>query len=96
MVVCMVFYVEDDLVNVMLMQGIVELWLGCYLYVVCSGVEVCEFVVGQCVDLLLCDQCLFDVVGDVLFVELWVLGLVVVVLVLLVMVELEFVVVDLV
>lgn len=90
-----VLYVEDDPVNAMLMQGIVELRSGCHLHVARSGAEAREFVAGQRVDLLLCDQRLPDVAGDALLAELRAAGLAAAVPALLVTAESEFVAADL-
>lgn len=90
-----VLYVEDDAVNAMLMQGIVELRPGCRLHVARNGAEAREFVAGQRVDLLLCDQRLPDVPGDALLAELRAAGLAAAVPAVLVTAESEFVAADL-
>lgn len=70
-----VLYVEDDPVNVLLMQGIVELRSGCRLQVARSGEEARLAVAAAGVDLVLCDLRLPDVAGDVLLAELRAAGL---------------------
>ena len=65
-----VLYVEDDPVNVMLMQGILELRPGCQLRVARSGAEAHAAVAEGGLDLLLCDLRLPDVGGDALLAQL--------------------------
>lgn len=70
-----VLYIEDDPVNVMLMQGIVDLGSGCRLQVARSGAEALSAVATTGVDLVLCDLRLPDVAGNVLLAELRATGL---------------------
>lgn len=70
-----VLYVEDDPVNVLLMQGIVELRSGCRLQVARSGEEARLAVAACGIDLVLCDLRLPDVAGDVLLAQLRAAGL---------------------
>ncbi|MFG6412828.1 response regulator [Roseateles sp. DC23W] len=70
-----VLYVEDDPVNVLLMQGILELHGGCQLLVARSGSEACTTVAERQVDLVLCDQHLPDAAGDQLLARLREVGL---------------------
>ncbi|MCY4756069.1 response regulator [Pelomonas aquatica] len=70
-----VLYVEDDPLNVMLMQGILDLGAGCRLRVARNGAEARSAVAAADVDLLLCDLRLPDVAGDALLAELRVAGL---------------------
>lgn len=70
-----VLYVEDDPVNVLLMQGILELHSGCELLVARSGGEACAVVAQRPVDLVLCDQHLPDTAGDQLLLRLREVGL---------------------
>lgn len=65
-----VLYVEDDPVNVMLMQGILELRSGSRLQVARNGAEACEQAAAGRVDLVLCDQRLPDIPGDQLLARL--------------------------
>lgn len=65
-----VLYVEDDAVNVLLMQGILELRPGCQLHVARSGAEARRMVGSGRVDLLLCDLRLPDISGEALLGEL--------------------------
>lgn len=65
-----VLYVEDDPVNVMLMQGILELRPGCQLQVARTGAEAKRLVADQRFDLLLCDLRLPDIGGEQLLGEL--------------------------
>ncbi|RZL92533.1 MAG: response regulator [Variovorax sp.] len=90
-----VLYVEDDPVNVMLMQGIVDLNEGCELHVARSGAEARNVVAGRPVDLVLCDRRLPDVEGDALLAELRAGGLAATVPALLVTAESEYVAADL-
>lgn len=75
MAMCSVLYVEDDPVNVLLMQGILELHGPCQLLVARSGGEACAVVAARQVDLVLCDQHLPDAAGDQLLARLRELGL---------------------
>ena len=70
-----VLYVEDDPVNVMLMQGILELRPGSLLQVARSGAEAKRLVAQSRIDLLLCDLRLPDIGGDQLLAELRAAGL---------------------
>ena len=70
MTTSLVLYVEDDPVNVMLMQGILELRPGCSLLVARSGAEARRLVAQDRVDLLLCDLRLPDIGGDELLPQL--------------------------
>lgn len=65
-----VLYVEDDAVNILVMQGIVELRPGCQLHVAGTGAEACAFVARQPVDLVLYDMHLPDVTGAALLAQL--------------------------
>lgn len=70
-----VLYVEDDPVNVMLMQGILDLHSGCVLQVARSGAQARERVRGGALDLVLCDHRLPDIAGDQLLAQLRAAGL---------------------
>lgn len=70
-----VLYVEDDPVNVMLMQGILELHSGCELQVARSGAEARQRVRQGPLDLVLCDHRLPDIAGDKLLAQLRTAGL---------------------
>ncbi|MFN3305273.1 MAG: response regulator [Roseateles sp.] len=70
-----VLYVEDDPVNVMLMQGILELHSGCVLQVARSGAEARERAAQVRLDLVLCDHRLPDIAGDQLLAQLRSAGL---------------------
>ena len=70
MTTSLVLYVEDDPVNVMLMQGILELRPGCSLLVARSGAEARRMVAQGRADLVLCDLRLPDVGGDELLAQL--------------------------
>jgi len=90
-----VLYVEDDPINVILMQGILDLRPGCRLHVARNGAEARRLVAEQSVDLLLCDQHLPDAVGDELLAQLREAGLVASVPALLVTAEAEDIAADL-
>lgn len=75
MTTSLVLYVEDDPVNVMLMQGILELHPGCQLLVARSGAEARSLVAQGRLDLLLCDLRLPDIGGDELLAQLREAGL---------------------
>lgn len=73
-----VLCIEDDPVNVMLMQGIVELRPGCRLRVARDGVQALAAVASAApgaFDLVLCDLHLPDVPGDELLARLRAAGL---------------------
>lgn len=70
-----VLYVEDDPINVMLMQGILELHSGCVVKVARSGAEARERVSRERLDLVLCDHRLPDIAGDQLLAQLRQAGL---------------------
>ncbi|MGQ3055403.1 MAG: response regulator [Roseateles sp.] len=70
-----VLYVEDDAVNVMLMQGILELHQGSELLVARTGAEARRLVAAGAIDLVLCDLRLPDIGGDALLPELRAAGL---------------------